>query len=34
LSTLQAAWNNSSKAVREKFLAWIDEHQSKPYNRP
>jgi ParB/RepB/Spo0J family partition protein len=30
LSALKAAWNNASKAVREKFLEWIDEHQSKP----
>ncbi len=34
LSALKAAWNSASKAVREKFLAWIDEHQSKPDYRP
>jgi hypothetical protein len=34
LSTLKAAWNNASKEVREKFLAWIAEHQSNPDYRP
>ena len=34
LFALKAAWTNASKAAREKFLAWIDEHRTKPEERP